>query len=166
MLTIRLPLRAALLAAALCSVTAASAVEPRLQQRVEAALAAAPAGTRFGLVVTAEDGSELVAINPDNRFIPASNTKMLTTAAAFANLPAVDQPDAAGGASVRLEADGGRIPDVILTGHGDARLSSAPDCVADCLAALADAVAARTRRVRHVVGDDSLFPDQRWSPGM
>jgi D-alanyl-D-alanine carboxypeptidase/D-alanyl-D-alanine-endopeptidase (penicillin-binding protein 4) len=166
MLTIRLPLRAALLAAALCSVVPASAVEPRLQQRVEAALAAAPAGTRFGLVVTAEDGSELVAINPELRFIPASNTKMLTTAAAFANLPAVDQPDAAGGASVRLEADGGRIPDVILTGHGDARLSSAPDCVVDCLAGLADAVAARTRRVRHVVGDDSLFPDQRWSPGM
>jgi D-alanyl-D-alanine carboxypeptidase/D-alanyl-D-alanine-endopeptidase (penicillin-binding protein 4) len=31
---------------------------------------------------------------------------------------------------------------------------------------LADAVAAKTRRVMDVVGDDSLFPDQRWSPGM
>jgi D-alanyl-D-alanine carboxypeptidase/D-alanyl-D-alanine-endopeptidase (penicillin-binding protein 4) len=55
---------------------------------------------------------------------------------------------------------------VILTGRGDARLSSAPDCVANCLAALADAVAARTRRVGDVVGDDSLFRDQRWSPGV
>ncbi|MDO9488890.1 MAG: D-alanyl-D-alanine carboxypeptidase/D-alanyl-D-alanine-endopeptidase, partial [Sphingomonadaceae bacterium] len=43
---------------------------------------------------------------------------------------------------------------------------SAPDCVANCLAALADAVAARTRKVRHVIGDDTVFPDQRWSPGM
>jgi D-alanyl-D-alanine carboxypeptidase/D-alanyl-D-alanine-endopeptidase (penicillin-binding protein 4) len=38
--------------------------------------------------------------------------------------------------------------------------------VANCLAALADAVAARTKVVADVVGDDSLFPDQRWSPGM
>jgi D-alanyl-D-alanine carboxypeptidase/D-alanyl-D-alanine-endopeptidase (penicillin-binding protein 4) len=38
--------------------------------------------------------------------------------------------------------------------------------VTNCLTALADAVAARTRRVRNIVGDDTLFPDQRWSPGM
>jgi D-alanyl-D-alanine carboxypeptidase/D-alanyl-D-alanine-endopeptidase (penicillin-binding protein 4) len=31
---------------------------------------------------------------------------------------------------------------------------------------LADAVAARTRRVGDIVGDGTLFPDQRWSPGM
>jgi len=161
----RSPLRAALLAVAISLSSPAYAAQAPLQQRVEATLAEAPAGTRFGLVVMAEDGRELIAVNPEGRFIPASNTKMLTTAAAFANLPALDQPDAAGGATVRLEGDG-RARDVILTGHGDARLSSAPDCVVDCLAALADAVAARTRRVRHVVGDDSLFPDQRWSPGM
>ena len=162
----RFSVRAVLLGFALASALPAHAGQGSLQQRVEAALAAAPAGTRFGLVVTTEEGRELVAINADGRFIPASNTKMLTTAAAFANLPGLDQPDAAGGASVRLDASGGRLPDVILSGHGDARLSSAPDCQADCLAALADAVAARTRRVRNVVGDDSLFPDQRWSPGM
>jgi len=81
-------------------------------------------------------------------------------------LAGIDQPDVAGGAAVRLDRRGRRVPDVILTGHGDARLSSAPDCVTNCLAALADAVAARTRRVRHVIGDDTLFPDQRWSPGM
>jgi D-alanyl-D-alanine carboxypeptidase/D-alanyl-D-alanine-endopeptidase (penicillin-binding protein 4) len=156
----------ALSAFAICAASPAAAVEAPLQQRVEAALAAAPAGTRFGLVVATEDGRELIAINPDGRFIPASNTKMLTTAAAFANLPGLDQPDAAGGAAVRLDPEGGRIPDVILSGHGDARLSGAADCQVDCLSALADAVAARTRRVRNVVGDDSLFPDQRWSPGM
>ena len=155
-----------IVAALVLAASPAQALQAPLQQRVEAALAAAPAGTRFGLVVTSEDGSELVAINPDGRFIPASNTKMLTTAAAFATLSGLDQADAAGGASVRLDRDGLPIPDVILAGHGDARLSSAPDCRTDCLAALADAVAARTRRVRNVVGDDSLFPDQRWSPGM
>jgi D-alanyl-D-alanine carboxypeptidase/D-alanyl-D-alanine-endopeptidase (penicillin-binding protein 4) len=161
--------RAAVLASfALAAATAspASAQDANLQRQVEAALAAAPAGTRFGLVVAAEDGREIVAINPDQRFIPASNTKLLTTAAAYETFTALDRPDAAGGAAVRLDQPAGGAPDVILRGYGDARLSSAPDCVANCLAALADAVAARTRTVRNVVGDDSLFPDQRWSPGM
>jgi len=166
MRSMRPMLLAASFALAINAASPALAFQQPLQQRVEAALAAAPPGTRFGLIVTTEDGRELFAINPDNRFIPASNTKMLTTAAAFATLGAVDQPDAAGGASVRLDTSAGRVPDVILTGRGDARMSSASDCVANCLAALADAVAARTRRVRNVVGDDTLFPDQRWSPGM
>ncbi len=137
-----------------------------LQQRVEARLAEAGLGVRFGLVVADESGRELVAISPDGRFIPASNTKLFTTAAAFATLPGLDRPDTAGGASVLLETERGHAPDVIVEGFGDARLSSAADCATDCLAALADAVAARTRRVRNVIGDDSFYPDQRWSPGM
>ncbi len=137
-----------------------------LQQNVEARLREAGPGVRFGLVVATEDGRELVAIAPDARFIPASNTKLVTTAAAFATLPGLDRPDTAGGASVVLETERGAAPDVVIEGFGDARLSSAPDCAANCLAALADAVAARTRRVRNVIGDDSFFPDQRWSPGM
>ncbi len=139
---------------------------PALQQRIEMQLREASPGTRFGLVVAAEDGRELVAISPDGRFIPASNTKLFTTAAAFASLPGLDRPDAIGGARVALETARGALPDAVLEGLGDARLSSAADCATDCLAALADAVAARTRRVRDVIGDDSFYPDQRWSPGM
>jgi D-alanyl-D-alanine carboxypeptidase/D-alanyl-D-alanine-endopeptidase (penicillin-binding protein 4) len=137
-----------------------------LQQRVEARLRASGPGTRFGLVVAGEDGRELIAIAPDSRFMPASVTKMFVTAAAFANLPGLDRPDREGGASVSLDRVAGSDPDVILAGHGDARLSSAPDCRLDCLAVLADAVAARTKRVRDVIGDSTFFPDQRWSPGM
>lgn len=152
-------MKRSLLALALLAATPAVAQEG-LQQRIEASLAQA-AGTRFGLVVVDAQGREIVAVNPDGRFIPASNTKMFTTAAAYATLAKLDQPDAAGGTAVRIE--GG---DVILVGAGDARMSSADDCMIDCLATLADAVAAKTRRVRDVIGDDSLFPDQRWSPGM
>ncbi len=143
-------------------VTAAPAyAQTPLAERVAAALASQGPGTRFGLVVADEDGREIVAIAPDARFVPASNTKLFTTAAAFATLGDVTRDDAEGGAAVRLE---GR--DVVLEGRGDARLSSAANCVRDCLATLADAVAARTRAVRDVVGDDTLFPDERWSPGM
>jgi D-alanyl-D-alanine carboxypeptidase/D-alanyl-D-alanine-endopeptidase (penicillin-binding protein 4) len=154
-----------MLAAALAAAFASPAVATTLQQQVEARLGEAGAGVRFGLVVADEAGRELVAINPDGRFIPASNTKLFTTAAAFATL-AVERPDTDGGALVRLESGVKGSPDAVLEGRGDARLSSAADCVADCLGTLADAVAARTRAVRNVVGDDSLFPDQRWSPGM
>ena len=142
-------------------VTASPAAGQSLQQKVEATFAEAATGTRFGLVVTDAEGREVVAVNPDGRFIPASNTKMFTTAAAFATLPGLQAPDTAGGTAVRLE---GR--DVVLVGHGDARMSSAPDCTVDCLATLADAVAAKTKHVRDVIGDDTVFPDQRWSPGM
>lgn len=137
-----------------------------LTDKVEAVLATAPAGTRFGLVVVGEDGRELVAINPDQRFIPASNTKMFTTATAFATLDGLDRSDPEGGTGVRLEHNGRGAPDAVIEGRGDARLSSAPDCKVDCLAVLADAVAAKTRVVGNVVGDDSWFPDERWSPGM
>lgn len=159
-------LRAAALILMVAPVSPAAAEDAALQQRVETRLREAGPGTRFGLVVATEDGRELVAIAPDARFIPASNTKMFTTAAAFATLAALDRPDTAGGAAVRLETVAGRAPDAVLEGHGDARLSSAPDCIANCLAALADAVAARTRQVRNIIGDDSFYPDQRWSPGM
>ena len=157
----------AALAIALASPAHAKTPPPSLQQRVEASLGAAVPGARFGLVVATADGRELLAIAPDQRFIPASNTKILTTAAAFAALPAIAAPDSAGGASVAIERRGRKARDVVLTGRGDARLSSKPECVTDCLAALADAVvAARLRVVDDVIGDASHFPDERWSPGM
>jgi serine-type D-Ala-D-Ala carboxypeptidase/endopeptidase (penicillin-binding protein 4) len=157
------PWRVLMLALALSAAPAGA--RGSLQHRVEAKLREAGPGTRFGLVVTTESGRELIAIAPDERFIPASNTKMFTTATAFIALPALDAPDVSGGAAVRLEGPP-KTPDVVLQGRGDARLSSAPDCIADCLAALADAVAARTRVVRDVIGDDSLYPDERWGQGM
>jgi D-alanyl-D-alanine carboxypeptidase/D-alanyl-D-alanine-endopeptidase (penicillin-binding protein 4) len=161
--------RAALGAAALVIASPALAKDasPSLQQRVEAALAAAVPGARFGLVVATADGKELLAIAPDARFMPASNTKIFTTAAAFAALPAIAVPDVAGGASVAIEPRGRKARDIVLSGRGDARLSSKPECISDCLAALADAVvAARVRVVDDVIGDASHFPDERWSPGM
>jgi serine-type D-Ala-D-Ala carboxypeptidase/endopeptidase (penicillin-binding protein 4) len=147
------------------SAAAAAKEENSLQQQVEIELAKAPLGTRFGLFVVDEGGQVVVSINPDQRFIPASNTKMFTTAAAYALLPGMDQPDMAAGTQVALVPGKGG-PDVILIGRGDARMSSAPDCKVNCLATLADAVAGRTKRVHDVVGDDTLWPDQRWVPGM
>jgi D-alanyl-D-alanine carboxypeptidase/D-alanyl-D-alanine-endopeptidase (penicillin-binding protein 4) len=158
-------IRAALAAILIATAGVAHAQDAALQQRVEQTLRQAGPGTRFGLVVTTMDGREIVAIAPDDRFAPASNTKIFSTAAAF-DVLAVDGPDTTGGAAVRLDGSRPGAPDVVLVGHGDARLSSAPDCITNCLSELADAVAAKTRVVRDVIGDDSLFPDERWGPGM
>ncbi|MDP3908185.1 D-alanyl-D-alanine carboxypeptidase/D-alanyl-D-alanine-endopeptidase [Novosphingobium sp.] len=144
-------------------------------QTVDEALALAPAGTRFGLLVVDDQGREIIAIRADDRFIPASNTKLFTTATAFALLAdkvaaAKLGTDAFGryapGAFIGLAERDDGPPHVILYGRGDAQMSSAADCKRDCLAELADFVARKTRRVGDIVGDDSWFPDQRWSPGM
>lgn len=158
-------MRLSLLLALLAPVgTVAAQPAAPLLPAVEAILAQGPAGTRYGVMVTTLDGEPLLAINPDGRFIPASNTKLFVTAAAFAHLPALQA--AATGTGVRLEPAGPGVVDVVLQGRGEAQLSSAPDCTTACLQTLADAVAAKTRRVRHVVGDDSWFPAERWGPGM
>jgi D-alanyl-D-alanine carboxypeptidase/D-alanyl-D-alanine-endopeptidase (penicillin-binding protein 4) len=156
-----------ILAASLLIAPPALANPQQLEQRATEALAAAPAGTRFGVLVTDADGREVLAINADQRFIPASNTKLFTTAAAYALLGPMDAPDVGGGTQVLLLPGKHKAaPDIMLYGRGDAGMSSAPDCKLDCLATLADAVATKARKVGDVVGDDSLFPDQRWSPGM
>ena len=133
-----------------------------------AILAEAGPGTRWGLVVVDDTGREIVTIDPNDRFIPASNTKIFTTAATMWAMSRGEMPEAGnGGARVRLEpAPRGRVPNVVLEGRGDARMSAAPDCTVNCLSTLADAVAAQTKTVHSVIGDDTLFPDQRWSPGM
>jgi D-alanyl-D-alanine carboxypeptidase/D-alanyl-D-alanine-endopeptidase (penicillin-binding protein 4) len=154
---------ALLLAPAHARAPADSAPAPLLAT-VEQKLAEAPAGSRFGVLVTTLDGEVLLSIAPDQRFIPASNTKMFTTAVGYAQLPLLQQT--AKGTGVRLDTGAGGATDVVLHGRGDPLLSSTDDCKTDCLQTLADAVAAKTRRVRNIVGDDSWLPDERWSPGM
>ncbi len=137
-----------------------------LRAQVEAELAKAPAGTRFGVLVVDDAGREVLAINPDQRFIPASNTKLFTTALA---LDAISRDPAAairGGTVVRVLDKGKGAPDVVIEGGGGVSLSTAPDCKSRCLAGLADKLAAVTRKIGDVVGDDTMFVDQHWSPGM
>jgi D-alanyl-D-alanine carboxypeptidase/D-alanyl-D-alanine-endopeptidase (penicillin-binding protein 4) len=156
-----------LLALLLAAAAPATAQRPAtLQQQVEAKFAEAGPGVRFGLVVATLDGRELLAINPNGRFVPASNAKLFTTIAAYELVPGLDRPDREGGTRVRLEEGAKGVPDVILEGRGDPRLSSAPDCRSNCLSTLADAVAKRTRRVGAVIGDARAFADERWSFGM
>lgn len=128
---------------------------PMLADRVRAILAAPDlAGTRWGLLVVDQAGRQVVAIDPDARFLPASNSKLPSVLADMAAPAPVE------GTGVAIEGE-----DVVLVGAGDPWLSSAADCARDCLSMLADTIAARTRRVRDVIGDDRRWIDERWGQG-
>jgi len=123
-------------------------------------------GTRWGLVVMTMEGKELIAIRPDERFTPASNTKIFTVAAAFHRLGDLTQADPSMGTSVRVVARADGPPDLLLVGGGDPMLVDGADCVRDCLSSLADMVVQNgVTRIRNVVGDDRLYPDQPWALG-
>jgi serine-type D-Ala-D-Ala carboxypeptidase/endopeptidase (penicillin-binding protein 4) len=128
--------------------------------------AADVAGTRFGLVVMTMDGKEIISVRPDERFLPASNTKLFTVGAAFHRLGDVFQPDPSMGASVRVRPNANGPPDLILSGGGDPFVIDAEDCERDCLSELADRVVANgITGVHTLIGDDTLYPDERWGPG-
>jgi serine-type D-Ala-D-Ala carboxypeptidase/endopeptidase (penicillin-binding protein 4) len=124
-------------------------------------------GVRWGLLVTDMQGNEIVARNPDQRFLPASNTKLFTTAAVFRWQAELDAMLPRLGTFIALEDVGETgAPVIVLHGRGDPALGDAPGCETRCLATLADAVAGiGLTAIAHVVGDDTWFPDQRWGPG-
>lgn len=135
-----------------------------LDEKTRNILATIPQGARAGLVVTTLEGREIIAIRPDERFVPASNTKLFTTAAAYTFLPELKNGTAPRGNAVQIGS--GARPNITLIGYGDARMSSAPDCQVDCLATLADAIAKQHRTVGDIIGDSRYFADDRWSMGM
>lgn len=152
---------AALMGLAACTTTPAEPPRPAPFAETEVA------GVRWGAVVMTLDGREVFSLNADERFIPASNTKVFTTAAAFQYLAGLDVADPAAGTSLWLAPRGeGVAPDLVLMGAGDPMLADRPDCLDNCLHQLADAVAAAgITRVGDIIGDDTLLPAEPWGQG-
>ena len=149
-----------------------------LAQRIEALLRRTEA--RRGLwgieVVRLSDGNVLFTRNAEHLFLPASNMKLFTTAAAMERLG----PDFRFRTTVEAEAapdSSGRVGDLFLVGRGDANLGnrvlpgqsrSGPQEPADAvLQTLADQVAARGVRevAGRLVADDSYFLFEPYSHG-
>ncbi|WP_291199406.1 D-alanyl-D-alanine carboxypeptidase/D-alanyl-D-alanine-endopeptidase [Hyphomonas sp.] len=146
---------------------AACAVPPAPVPAREPVVIAPAQGVRLGVMVATLSGEPVFADKASERFIPASNTKLFTTAATFHLMRNIDRPDPALGTSLRLiPGESGAAPSLILVGAGDPTLRDAPDCLDNCLRQLADAVAARgITRVTDVYGDDTLFPFEPWGMG-
>ena len=149
---------------------------PTLDQRIEKILAASDAqrGSWGFQVVELESGKLLYERDADHLFIPASNMKMFTTAAALEKLG----PDYIFHTTVESDAAPdaqGRVWDLYLVGRGDPNLGvrtfpytyHGPQQPADkFLEELADQVKARGVRevVRKLLADDSYFVWEPFAP--
>ena len=150
-----------------------------LPERIERAIEASPAARSafWGIqVVDLETGKTLYQRNPESFFVPASNTKLFTTAMALSRLG----PDYTFLTRVMADAvpdaDGRIAGDLRLVGGGDPNLSARAipyrtgPTVGDPLAAiaeLADQVAAHgVKRVAgSIVGDDMWYVWQPYATG-
>lgn len=163
---LRSALSAALLLAGLQACATAPAPEaPALPPT--AAIERQVGGVRLGLMVATLSGEVIEADRAQERFIPASNTKIFTAAAAFRFISSLTKPDPTLGTSLLLlPGTADEPPSLVLRGAGDPKLTDRADCLVNCLSILADAVVARgIERVGNVVGDASLFPYEPYGLG-
>jgi D-alanyl-D-alanine carboxypeptidase/D-alanyl-D-alanine-endopeptidase (penicillin-binding protein 4) len=139
--------------------------------RIQALTAASPA--HWGVSVTALDGTPICQLDDAKLFRPASNNKLLTTAAALAILGPNDTFETR--VTGNLDARTGVVQgDLTLVGGGDANLDSgdlpynphppqpAPPFAFHDLEDLAAQLAAKGVKAvtGDIVGDDTLFPYQ------
>jgi len=125
-------------------------------------------GIRWGILVTDISGTVLLERNADQRFSPASNTKLATTAAAFHWMEVLRTMSL--GLSTRVVLDPsntpGQKPDLILIGRGDPEIQSGPDCEVRCLEFLADQILqSGISQFNNIIADESWFAAENWAPG-
>lgn len=157
----------------------ASGAPPPLAARIRRTIQASPvARTGFwGVEVRDLDsGRTVVALNSDHFFVPASNTKLFTTALALTRLGPDFKVTTVVTALAPPDSNGRITGDLTLVGHGDANLSGRPIPYAvdaergDPLTAMQD-IAGQLfdhglRQVDgNVIGDDTAFVWEPYGPG-
>ncbi len=158
---------------------ASQAARGPVSARVAAAIRASPVarGAFWGIeVYDLNSGRQVFHLNERQFFVPASNTKLFTTALALSRLGPAFQVETVVSAAAVPDAEGRIAGSLTLVGAGDANLSGRPipyDVEApklDPLTAMRDlARQLFARGVRSiagdVIGDDTAFPYEPYGPG-
>lgn len=128
-------------------------------------------------VVDLESGKVIYSLNPDHLFLPASNVKLLTTAAALATAGPDYRFHTTVETTGKLDSDGRLLGDLVIVGRGDANISgrvmpyqvkteriSPPTLI---LEQLADQLVQRGLKMvdGDLIGDDTFYSAQRYGEG-
>jgi D-alanyl-D-alanine carboxypeptidase/D-alanyl-D-alanine-endopeptidase (penicillin-binding protein 4) len=171
------------------TLSAQTAINSALATKIETILTEPALGhATFGISVATLDGTLLYGHNEGRLFVPASNTKMTTTAAVSALLPVntltwTTQVVATG----PIDANGVLHGDLVILGAGDPTFSARkypyepppaapapanavpvpkPDPAGPLNELAAQVAKAGVKAVTgQVIGDDSFFPDEPWGSG-
>jgi serine-type D-Ala-D-Ala carboxypeptidase/endopeptidase (penicillin-binding protein 4) len=143
---------------------AAPAAAPSLAARIHALIAHSPvaATAYWGIeIADASTGAPIYRLNPENFFVPASNTKLFSTALTLSRLGAKFRIETTIESIQPADPDGSLACDLILKGAGDPSLKTAD------IESLADQVFERgIRRINgSIIGDDTLFLWEPYNPG-
>jgi D-alanyl-D-alanine carboxypeptidase/D-alanyl-D-alanine-endopeptidase (penicillin-binding protein 4) len=152
---------------------------PGLTAQIEAVIHQPQMGSaHWGIdVVDLTSGKVIYSLNPDHLFLPASNVKLLTTAAALTMAGPDYRFHTTVETSGKLGAQGRLLGDMVIVGRGDANISgrvlpyqkkteriSPPTQV---LEELADQIVQKGVKIvdGDLVGDDTLYSAQRYGEG-
>ncbi len=135
------------------------------------------ARAHWGISVVSAEGAPIYALNDGQLFAPASNAKLVTTAAALAVLPPHVTYTTVAATQGELDSSGRLHGNIVLLGAGDPTISGRsypyaekterPNPPLAALQSMADQIAASGVRVIEgdIIGDDSWFPWQRYGEG-
>ncbi|HEY6308976.1 MAG TPA: D-alanyl-D-alanine carboxypeptidase/D-alanyl-D-alanine-endopeptidase [Candidatus Angelobacter sp.] len=128
-------------------------------------------------VVELESGKIIYSLNPEELFLPASNAKLFTTAAALSAAGADYRFNTTVETAGTMDENGRLVGDLVIVGRGDPNLSGrvlpyalktertpAPMPI---LEEMADQVVARGLKIvdGDLIGDDTFYSPERYAPG-
>jgi len=146
------------------SLVAQPAPAPPLAASIHALIAHSPvaASAYWGIeIADASTGAPIFRLNHDNFFVPASNTKLFSTALTLSRLGPRFRIETTLQSAQPPDPEGTLASDLILKGAGDPSLKTAD------LDALAAQLAERGihRITGSIIGDDTLFLAEPYNPG-
>ncbi|HMF89245.1 MAG TPA: D-alanyl-D-alanine carboxypeptidase/D-alanyl-D-alanine-endopeptidase [Candidatus Angelobacter sp.] len=128
-------------------------------------------------VVDLDTGKSVYSLNPDQLFVPASNTKLFTTAAVLAAAKPDYRFHTTIETSGEVDANGRLLGDLVIVGRGDPNISGrvVPFAIktervpphTQALEEMVDQLVARGLKIVDggVIGDDTYYSPQRYGEG-